>query len=169
MRSRARLFGRSAGTAQGNEKTRSVSLRSDWWSGIDFKQSDWVNSQIGKATRQAVRQMAQQLNMLTPKSGWPKQARSLIHGSVVAVSSPTEIIIDQGESQGVHEHDVFDLFSVTKIRNSTGKVVFEKKVKVGEASVIEVQKDGAVLQVLRLDSGAKLVEGSGVASHVEAP
>jgi curli biogenesis system outer membrane secretion channel CsgG len=63
-----RIVAGSAGTAMGEDSSKGVALDNNWYNHIDFSQSEWTSSQIGKATRKAVQQIASQLRAYP---NWP--------------------------------------------------------------------------------------------------
>lgn len=153
----------SAGTATGENKTQGISLTSSWWNSINLSEDDWTQTQIGKATRQAVQQIAQQLGGWNPTDGGASHDRTPVTASVVAVISPDEFVIDHGQDEDVRVGDTFDVFSLTPIKNSSGKVVYESQTKVGSATVADVQSAGARLDFSnRIPGTARLKEGDQV-------
>ena len=163
-----RIVTGSAGTAMGEDASRGLSLQKNWWSRINFSESEWTSSQIGKATRKCVQQIAQQLNGWTPSDGGAEPDRAAMKASVVALISPTEFVIDQGQSADVRVGDTVDVVRFTSVKNAGGKVVYQTETKIGSATVVEVQPDGAKLRMTGGDlSAAKVKEGDGV--HTPAP
>ncbi len=162
-----RIVAGSAGTAQGDDTNRGVSLQKNWYNNIDFSQSEWTGSQIGKATRKAVQQIADQLADWNPNDGGAEPDRPAIKAGVVAVISPTEFIIDKGQSDDVRVGDALDVVSLTAVKNATGQVVYQTETKLGSAVVTEVQPGGAKLRLTTPLPAAKLKEGDAV--HTPAP
>jgi len=142
----------SAGTAMGENKNQGISLTTNWWNSIDFSQNDWTSTMIGKATRNAVHQIASQLASWTPTDGGAS-SRDPLKASVVAVISSDEFVIDHGQDADVRVGDNLDVFRVTPVKNSDGKVVYQNTTKIGTATVEDVQDSGARLKFTEHEPG----------------
>lgn len=163
-----RIVKGSAGTAMGEDSNKGLGLQKNWWSSINFNESEWTSSQIGKATRKAVQQIAEQLSTWTPNDGGAEPDRPTIKASIVALISPTEFVIDKGQADDVRVGDTLDVVSLSAIKNATGQVVYQTETPLGTAKVVEVQTNGAKLRFTsREPAAAKLKEGDGV--HTPAP
>jgi len=143
----------SAGTAMGENKNQGVSLTRNWWNSIDFSQNDWTSTMIGKATRSAVQQIASQLANWKPTDGGAS-SRDPLKASVVAIISSDEFVIDHGQDADVRVGDTVDVFRVTPVKNSAGKVVYQNTAKIGTATVEDVQDAGARLKFTEHEPGA---------------
>ena len=163
-----RIVSGSAGTAMGEDASRGLSLQKNWWSSINFSESEWTSSQIGKATRKCVQQIAQQLADWTPNDGGAEPDRPALKASVVALVSPTEFVIDQGQSSDVRVGDTLDVIRFKAVKNASGKVVYRSETKIGSATVTEVQPDGARLRIVGGDTAPKVKEGDGVRTPASA-
>ena len=158
-----RIVSGSANTGQGEEANRGVALQSDWWNSINFNESEWTSSQIGKATRKAVQQIAQQLADWTPNDGGAEPDRADVSATVVALISPDEFAVDKGKADDLRVGDTLELVSRTPVRNAQGKVVMEREIPVGTAQITEVQDKTAILHVTkRTGALVKLKEGDAV-------
>jgi len=156
----SRIVGGSAGTAQGDEKNRGIALQRDWFKSIDFSQSEWTDSQIGKATRKAVVQIAQQLGKWSPNDGGAIADRAPVSANVLAVISADDFIIDQGRNADVRMGDTFSVSSITPVKNAAGAVVYSTEAKLGTATVVEVQEKAAKVHITMREAGAaKIKEG----------
>ncbi len=164
-----RIVAGSAGTAQGDETTKGIALQTNWYNSIDFSNSEWTQTQIGKATRAAVKQIAQQLSTWTPNDGGAVADRAPLKASVLAIISPDEFVIDKGQTDDVRVGDVLDVVNISSIKNATGQVVYQTEKKIGSATVEEVQTSGAKLHFTSLDPGSPaLKEGDGVRTPAPA-
>jgi curli biogenesis system outer membrane secretion channel CsgG len=163
-----RIVAGSAGTAMGEDSNKGVALDNNWYNHIDFSESEWTSSQIGKATRKAVQQIASQLSAWNPNDGGAEPDRTPLKASVVALVSPTEFVIDKGQSDDVRVGDTVDVIQFNAIKNATGRVVYQTETKIGTAVVVEVQDGGAKLHFLSSAPTAKLKEGDGVRTPAPA-
>lgn len=164
----SRIVKGSAWTVQGEDSNKGLSLQKNWYSSINFSESEWTSSQIGKATRKAVQQIAEKMAGWTPNDGGAEPDRPMIKAGIVALISPTEFVIDKGQADDVRVGDTMDVVSLKAIKNATGQVVYQTETRVGSAKVVEVQANGAKLRITRQEpDAAKLKEGDGV--HTPAP
>jgi curli biogenesis system outer membrane secretion channel CsgG len=157
-----RIVAGSAGTAMGEDSNKGVGLQNNWYNNINFNESEWTSSQIGKATRKCVQQIASQLADWNPNDGGAEPDRPAIKGAIVALISPTEFVIDKGQADDVHVGDVLDVIRIHAIKNAAGKVVYQTETRIGTAHVVEVQGSGARLALTDPEPGLKLTESDGV-------
>ena len=164
----SRIVKGSAWTVQGEDTNRGVSLQKNWYNNINFSESEWTSSQIGKATRKAVQQIAEKMSGWTPNDGGAEPDRPAIKAGIVALISPTEFVIDKGQADDVRVGDTMDVVSLKAIKNAEGKLVYQTETRVGSAKVVEVQANGAKLRITSQEPDApKIKEGDGV--HTPAP
>ena len=164
----SRIVKGSAGTAQGEDSNKGLALQNNWYNSINFSDSEWTSSQIGKATRKCVQQISSQLSGWTPNDGGAEPDRPALQAAILAIMSPTDFIIDKGQADDVRVGDTVDVFSTTDTKDASGKVVYQDETKVGSAKVISVKGGRAKLHLLDRDpSMPKLKEGDSV--HTPAP
>lgn len=128
-----------AETGEGRETRNDLTLVGarlfDWLAGVDFGSREWAESQIGRATRKAVEDIAKKLTVYFPSEA-----------EVIAVMSSDEFIIDRGRFQGVRVGDNYEVFRVSIVRNSRGEVVWTDTLSLGAAKVVDVQDERAKLR-----------------------
>lgn len=131
-----------AETGEGRETRNDLTLVGaklfDWLAGVDFGSREWAESQIGRATRKAVEDIAKKVAVYFPSEA-----------EVIAVMSTDEFIIDRGRFQGVRVGDTYEVFRVSVVRNSKGQVVWTDTVSLGTARVTDVQDERAKLRFIR--------------------
>lgn len=131
-----------AETGEGRETRNDLTLVGaklfDWLAGVDFGSREWAESQIGRATRKAVEDIAKKIAVYFPTEA-----------EVIAVMSSDEFIIDRGRFQGVRIGDTYEVFRVSTVRNSKGQVVWTDTVSLGTAKVTDVQDERAKLRFTR--------------------
>lgn len=128
-----------AETGEGRETRNDLTLVGaklfDWLAGVDFGSREWAQSQIGRAARKAVDDIAKKIAIYFPSEA-----------EVIAVMSPDEFIIDRGRFQGVRVGDTYEVFRVSVVRNSKGQVVWTDTLSLGTAKVTDVQDERAKLR-----------------------
>lgn len=148
-----------AETGEGRETRNDITLVGaklfDWLAGVDFGSREWAESQIGRATRKAVEDIAKRVAIYFP-----------FEAEVIAVIPPDEFIIDRGRFQGVREGDSFEVFRTTLVRNSRGQIVWTDTILLGTAKVVDVQDERAKL---RFTNRAKDADGVKEGDLVRAP
>lgn len=131
-----------AETGEGRETRNDLTLVGaklfDWLAGVDFGSREWAESQIGRATRKAVDDIAKKIGVYFPSEA-----------QVIAVMSSEEFIIDRGRFQGVRVGDNYEVFRVSTVRNSKGEVVWTDTVMLGTAKVTDVLDERAKLRIAR--------------------
>ena len=131
-----------AETGEGRETRNDLTLVGaklfDWLAGVDFGSREWAESQIGRATRKAVDDIARRIAVYFPSEA-----------EVIAVMSADEFIVDRGRFQGVRVGDNYEVFRVSVVRNSRGQVVWTDTVSLGMAKVVDVQDERAKLRFTR--------------------
>jgi curli biogenesis system outer membrane secretion channel CsgG len=131
-----------AETGEGRETRNDLTLVGaklfDWLAGVDFGSGEWAESQIGRATRKAVDDIARRIAVYFPSEA-----------EVIAVMSADEFIVDRGRFQGVRVGDNYEVFRVSVVRNSRGQVVWTDTVSLGMAKVVDVQDERAKLRFTR--------------------
>ncbi len=131
-----------AETGEGRETRNDLTLVGarlfDWLAGVDFGSREWAESQIGRATRKAVDDIAKKIAVYFPSEA-----------EVIAVMSSDEFIIDSGRFQGVRVGDTYEVFRVSIVRNSKGQVVWTDTVSLGMAKVTDVRDERAKLRFTR--------------------
>lgn len=128
-----------AETGEGRETRNDLTLVGaklfDWLVGVDFGSREWAESQIGRATRKAVDDIAKKIAIYFPSEA-----------EVIAVMSSDEFIIDRGRFQGVRVGDAYEVFRVSVVRNSKGQVVWTDTLSLGTAKVTDVRDERAKLR-----------------------
>jgi len=140
-----------AETGEGRETRNDLTLVGaklfDWLAGVDFGSREWAESQIGRATRKAVDDIAKRIAVYFPSEA-----------EVIAVMSADEFIVDRGRFQGVRVGDNYEVFRVSVVRNSRGQVVWTDTVSLGMARVVDVQDERAKLRFTRRAKEAEEVK-----------
>ena len=163
-----RIIQGGALTGTGEDTNRGVALQKNWYNNINFNESEWTSSQIGKATRKAVQDLAHKMSGWTPNDGGAEPDRPTIKAGIVALLPPDEFVIDKGQTDDVRVGDTLDVVSLKAIKNATGQLVYQTETPLGTAKVVEVQAGGAKLRFTRREpDAAKLKEGDGV--HTPTP
>lgn len=128
-----------ADTGEGRETRNDLTLVGaklfDWLAGVDFGSREWAESQIGRATRKAVDDIAKKIAVYFPSEA-----------EVIAVMSPDEFIIDRGRFQGVRVGDTYEVFRASVVRNAKGEIVWTDTLSLGIAKVTNVQDERAKLR-----------------------
>lgn len=150
----------AVGKGSGNETSTSFNLTIDWWKSINFENSEWYGSMIGKATRKAVDQV---VTKVEPKlKGLPSlglaPAKAKMRCPVIATLSEFTAIIEIDPKNPLKVGDVLNLKRVTKQIKKDDKVIFEESKVVGQVEVIEVQEAGAKVRLINTTS-EKIQEG----------
>jgi curli biogenesis system outer membrane secretion channel CsgG len=126
---------------------------------IGFSNQEFMNSALGKATAQAVTNVAASLAMLTvPESGRHRNkavseakqqadAKKAVEtlkqtaGKVLAVVNKTTLIVSLGSTHGFKMGDKLALYQSNDIKDDKGNVVFSEDKLVGEVTLETVQED----------------------------
>lgn len=150
-----------AETGEGRETRNDLTLVGaklfDWLAGVDFGSREWAESQIGRATRRAVDDIAKKIAVYFPSEA-----------EVIAVMSSDEFIIDRGLFQGVRVGDTYEVFRVSTVRNSKGQVVWTDTVSLGTAKVTDVQDERAKLRFTRRARDAEEVKEGDIVRAVNS-
>lgn len=150
-----------AETGEGRETRNDLTLVGaklfDWLAGVDFGSREWAESQIGRATRKAVDDIAKKIAVYFPSEA-----------EVIAVMSSEEFIIDRGLFQGVRVGDTYEVFRVSTVRNSKGQVVWTDTVSLGTAKVTDVQDERAKLRFTRRARDAEEVKEGDIVRAVNS-
>ena len=140
-----------AETGEGRETRNDLTLVGaklfDWLAGVDFGSREWAESQIGRATRKAVDDIAKKISIYFPSEA-----------EVIAVMSSDEFIIDRGRFQGVRIGDSFEVLRVSIVRNSRGDIVWTDTQPLGTAKVVDVQDERAKLRFTKRARDAESVK-----------
>jgi curli biogenesis system outer membrane secretion channel CsgG len=103
----------------------------DFIGAVSFNTSEWTESRIGRATRDAVNQVVQKII-----------ARFPMEATVLLVLPDGTAILDVGKFSGIKEGDEFDILRETLIKDEqTGEVVYRERKKIGVVKVVEMQED----------------------------
>lgn len=102
--------------------------------GLKVGSSEFENSMIGRATKEAMDRLMGSLTGL-----FAKEAR------ILAVS-PDGLVIDMGLSSGLRVGQKGRLFATREIKNAAGRVVWKSRRQVGEAEVTEVQPEESLMK-----------------------
>lgn len=110
---------------------------------VDFGSSDFQNTIIGEATKDAVDKLSAGLVADAPKIAVRTVA---IDGLVAAVVSPNQVVLNVGGKAGVHVGDQFEVYRVTQeIKDpSTGAVIRRMTSTVGTVKATDVDDLSAV-------------------------
>jgi curli biogenesis system outer membrane secretion channel CsgG len=137
-----------ADTGRGAERNTSVTLVTDWYRGLSLDNNEWWGSQIGKATRKAVKDIVGE--MVGKKNG------ELV---ILDMLSADEAVVEIDETTKLRKGDMLQVFTISRVvRNAQGKVILRKEDPVGQAQVEELQEAGAVLKIVSRVPGAPEVK-----------
>jgi curli biogenesis system outer membrane secretion channel CsgG len=130
-------------TARGKEEKTSVGFGPDWFQNLTGQNNQWMDSQIGKATRKAVRDIV--AKMLDKK---PDEM-------VIADIDQDDAFVEIDENSKLRKGDRVEIYRYTGTRrNKQGKVIYKKPELLGHAEVVDVQESGAKLHITDRVSGA---------------
>ncbi|HUI53015.1 MAG TPA: CsgG/HfaB family protein [Terriglobales bacterium] len=109
--------------------------------GLDMGSSNFANTILGEAVRQAVDNTAEQLNAGASKVVATKMA---VNGLVADVSGNT-LIINVGKKAGVHVGDTLEISRQVRVVKdpTSGKVIKAVTDKIGSATVTDVDDDSS--------------------------
>jgi curli biogenesis system outer membrane secretion channel CsgG len=126
---------------------------------IGYKNEDFMNSALGKATAKAVTNIVEELTGFNPpESGRVRtkaQAQSAQQsaeqavlnalrdapGKVLAVVNKTTVIVSLGSKQGFKAGDKLRLYELVETKDDKGAVVFTEEKLAGEVTLDTVQED----------------------------
>jgi curli biogenesis system outer membrane secretion channel CsgG len=152
------------GKGGGKETSTSFAFSIDWWKSVNFENSEWQSSMIGKAARKAVEES---LKKVDPKSSklpalGLEPSKPKARYPVLAVTSGTEAIIElDPKAPPLKVGDVLTLRRVTNVVKKDGKIIFEESKPIGKVEVIEVQESGAKVRLI--DAGSETIKEGDVA------
>lgn len=151
----------AVGEAKGSQDNIGLSVSDGWYRGGTFNETEWAQSQIGKATRKAVSGIAKQLKEKYPAAvGAPKTAA--IEAGIVSLIGTDTAIIDGGESLGLKTGDTMEIIRFAEVKDKNGAVVYREETKIGTAQVQNVQTSGAKIKITTTESGQKVEAGDTV-------
>ena len=140
----------AVGKGSGTETSTSFSFSIDWWKSVDFHNSEWEGSMIGKACRKAVegciKKVDPKASKLPSLGLTPPKAKARY--AVLAVTSATEAVVEMDPKMPLKVGDVLNLRRVTNVVKKDGKVVFEESKLIGKVEVVEVQDAGAKVRLI---------------------
>jgi curli biogenesis system outer membrane secretion channel CsgG len=144
----------AVGKGSGSLSSTSFNLTFDWWKNVNFQNSEWESSMIGKAAKKAVDECIKKLDPKMSKlpSLGLTPAVPKARYTVLAVTSAGDAIVEMDPKTPLKVGDVLILRRITNVVKKDGKVIFEESTAVGKVEVVEVQENGAKV---------KLVAGSG--------
>ncbi|NLW47040.1 MAG: hypothetical protein GXY86_06855 [Firmicutes bacterium] len=151
----------SSVTGKGNKSTANVKVAYKW-DAIALGSDEFRQTDLGKATREAVSSVAKQLGEKAYGNG-PAQPMKLT-GSV-AYASGSKVIINVGSSAGIKPEMVFVVRHVLEVVKDpeTGEVIDEVTEAVAEIKVTEVKDKSATCTVLKkLSSNLAIAVGDKV-------
>lgn len=154
----------TTGEAKGSQDNVGIAVQDGWYRGGEFNETEWAQSQIGKATRKAVSSIAKQLKEKYPatKGASAAAAAQVVEGEIVSLVGTDAAIIDRGESAGLKVGDTLEIFRVTEVKDKAGAVVFREENPVGTAQVTSVQASGAKIKITGTSAGSKIAAGDAV-------
>jgi len=122
---------------------------SGWSSGaghLDMGSSNFGQTILGEAVKQAVTQLATGLEGDAPKLGVAAAPVAVPVSGLVADASSSDIIINVGSSAGVHVGDKLDVTRVTRVIKdpATGKPLRSIETKLGQLTITSVDSGSAV-------------------------
>ncbi|HEU5340119.1 CsgG/HfaB family protein [Edaphobacter sp.] len=122
---------------------------SGWSSGaghLDMGSSNFGQTILGEAVKQAVTQLAGGLEADAPKLGVAAAPAAVPVSGLVADASSSDIIINVGSSAGVHVGDKLDVTRVTRVIKdpATGKPLRSIETKLGQLTITSVDSGSAV-------------------------
>jgi len=148
----------AAVTGHGEAAKKGMSMggggSSGWWGGggggkVDFGSSNFQETIIGQAVKQAVTELATNLDTkaasLPPPSEKPRPAAPPLDGLVADASTP-DIVVNVGSKNGVRVGDTLAVKHVDRVINDpvTGKPIHTVESMVGTLVVSSVDADSAV-------------------------
>jgi len=109
--------------------------------GLDMGSSNFANTILGEAVRQAVDSTAEQLNS---DSGKVVATKIAVNGVVADVSGNT-LILNVGKKAGIHVGDTLEISRQVRVVKdpTTGKVIKAVTDKMGTATVTDVDEDSS--------------------------
>ncbi|MBC8137884.1 MAG: hypothetical protein H8F28_18550 [Fibrella sp.] len=151
----------TVGEAKGSQDNVGISVSDGWYRGGTFNETEWAQSQIGKATRKAVSGIAKQLKEKYPATKGAAKAVAMEAGIVSLIGTDTAII-DGGESLGLKTGDILEIVRFNEVKDKNGAVVYREETKIGTAQVQNVQASGAKIKITVTESGQKVEAGDTV-------
>jgi hypothetical protein len=139
----------SSVTGKGDKSTANVKVAYKW-DAIAFGSDEFRQSDLGKATREAVASVAKQLGETAYGSGLgPAQPSKLI--GAVAYASGSKVIINIGSSSGIKPDMIFVVSHVLEVVKdpTTDEIIDEVTETVAEIKVTEVKDKSATCTVLK--------------------
>lgn len=148
----------TVGEAKGSQDNFGVTVSDGWYRGGTFNESEWAQSQIGKATRKAVSGIAKQLKEKYPATKGTGKVAAIEAGIVSLIGTDTAII-DGGEALGLKTGDTLEIIRFNEVKDKNGAVVYREETKIGTAQVQNVQASGAKIKITNTESGQKIEAG----------
>ena len=116
---------------------------------VDIGSREWLESRIGRATRDAVNQIADRLINMYP-----------VEASVAAVMPDGSAVLNIGCLSGIRIGDTFDLVQISQVLDPcTNEVVYEEHQPLGTLQVIELQDNGCRVRLIGDPNGRSLCIG----------
>lgn len=134
----------------GSLSSTSFAFSIDWWKSVDFHNSEWEASMIGKAAKKAIDECIKKIDPKAsklPALGLTPAAPKARY-TVLAVTSATEAVVEMDPKMPLKVGDVLNLRRITNVVKKDGKVIFEESTPVGRVEVIEVQENGAKVRLV---------------------
>ena len=151
-----------ADSGEGEEESRGLAIDSNrWGSGArvsDFQSSEFLSSQLGKATIKALKQIISKLDddfLTQVQSGAAtikgKEAAAQQEAKKVAEDAPgavtmvegQTVYVDLGSNHGLKVGDTLKVYKLSEKKNKSGQVVFTEEVSVGKLKVTAVNPDSS--------------------------
>lgn len=143
----------AADRAEGSETRPSVSLSTSWYRTLNLRDTEWWSSQIGRATRKAASTIPARILGTGPEEV-----------VVLEMLSDTEFVIEIDPKRRPRKGDTYVVQrTVQVVRNAQGRVVYRKTEPIATAKVVEVQENGAVLRIVKVEPGETVRPGALVA------
>ena len=122
---------------------------SGWSNGaghLDMGSSNFGQTILGEAVKQAVTQLATGLEADAPKLGVAAAPAAVSVSGLVADASTSDVIINVGSAAGVHVGDRLEVTRVTRVIKdpATGKPLRSIETKLGELTITSVDSGSAV-------------------------
>ena len=135
--------------AKGEEKKSGVAFGDDWFQSLTNQNAKWQESQIGVATRRAVKDIVAKMLGRNPDEM-----------PVEAMKDADHAIIEIDESMKLRKGDKIEFFLNTDVkRNRRGKVIYKNPKILGHGEIEEVQENGAVIRITDRAGNDEIKEG----------
>ncbi|MFM7320990.1 MAG: CsgG/HfaB family protein [Armatimonadota bacterium] len=145
----------TADRAEGSESRANLSFDSGWYRSLNFRDSEWWSSQIGRATRKAATTVPARILGTRADEAF-----------VLEMLDDDQFVIEVDPRRRPRKGDGYDVMRTLRVvRNASGRVVYRKTEPVASAKVVEVQEAGAVLRITRALKGESVHPGLAVVRH----